>query len=479
MARLAIAMDLGTSGFRAQAINPGTSDTLSTVLTTGHPLPGNNVIDHIQFALEAGGEIARGIIMGAVNRIILALRVPADDVGVLSVCGNPAQLSLFQGMEIRDLAYAGKRKLDSLGVAIPGREAAILKAKQFPGLNLPPDCDVIIPPAVRHEVGADALALILKTGMLELEETSLAIDYGTNAEMALFHDGLVYTGSTAAGPALEGQQITCGTLATPGAICDLQRAESPEAPFYRLTILDSDMSPVPGPVVDFRESRYLDSGMPRPSGITGTGVVAAICEGIQSGLITIPHIATTDRRLHLGEDLFLSEEDLTEAGKAIGSVRAGYIAMCKRAGIAIQDIDTVYMSGSAGTYIDALKAQKLGLIPPRVSKVCQVGNTSLAMARDLASDPAKLDTMSGLARKLKRNHCMFAHSVVFKKVYLLELSYWTEGMPARLYRSMLNRYGLPDLPPVAGTPEVLHLVKKDIDNTGALGLVTLAEGGPS
>jgi uncharacterized 2Fe-2S/4Fe-4S cluster protein (DUF4445 family) len=37
----------------------------------------------------------------------------------------------------------------------------------------------------------------------ERDETSLTTDYGTNAEMALFYQGQVITGSTAAGPALK------------------------------------------------------------------------------------------------------------------------------------------------------------------------------------------------------------------------------------------------------------------------------------
>ena len=40
--------------------------------------------------------------------------------------------------------------------------------------------------------------------------------------MALIVRGTVYTGSTAAGPALEGQQIEDGLLALPGAISDVE-----------------------------------------------------------------------------------------------------------------------------------------------------------------------------------------------------------------------------------------------------------------
>ena len=103
----------------------------------------------------------------------------------LAVCGNPIQLSLFQGIEIRDLAYAGKRKLESLGVVPPKRNAQMVKAGDIKGLDLPAGADVLIPPAVQHEIGADALAMMIQTGMLDKDEIAIVTDYGTNAEMAL------------------------------------------------------------------------------------------------------------------------------------------------------------------------------------------------------------------------------------------------------------------------------------------------------
>jgi uncharacterized 2Fe-2S/4Fe-4S cluster protein (DUF4445 family) len=60
------------------------------------------------------------------------------------------------------------------------------------------------------------------------------------------------------------------------------------------------------------------------------------------------------------------------------------------------------MSGASGTYVDAIKAQKLGMLPSRLKRVCQVGNTSLAMARDLVMDIKKLDGMSDVARQLEQ-----------------------------------------------------------------------------
>lgn len=473
MARIAIALDLGTSGFRGQAIDLQTREIISTAITTRHPLPGANVIDHLHFALELGVEIAGSIMLEAVNKVIGRLRIPTEDVVRLAVCGNPIQLSLFQRMEIRDLAFAGKRKLELLGVEAQKRDAVVLTAEQIRGLGIPAGAEVLVPPAVRHEIGADALAMMIQTRMLEKDETSLTTDYGTNAEMALYHNGQVITGSTAAGPALEGQQITCGMLAMPGAICDLRQ----EGAYYRLVVLDGEMLPATGPLLELKTGRAIEEGNVQPVGITGTGTVAILHQGMATNMIRLPKISTLNSGLHLWEDIVFNEDDLKEAGKAIGSVRAGHITLCREADIGMEEVETAYMSGASGTYVDALKAQQVGMIPPRVKSIYQVGNTSLAMARDLVIDPKNLDRMSDLAKNLRQTHCMFASSKVFEKVYILELSYWTEGMPYSQYQTFLKKYGFPALLAVEGSPDIVKTVNRDIDELGRLGLVTIPDVG--
>ena len=69
MTQIAIALDLGTSGFRGQAIELDTGEIICTAITTRHPLPGANVIDHLHFALEMGVEAAQGIVVEAIKLI--------------------------------------------------------------------------------------------------------------------------------------------------------------------------------------------------------------------------------------------------------------------------------------------------------------------------------------------------------------------------------------------------------------------------
>ncbi|MEX1346771.1 MAG: methylamine methyltransferase corrinoid protein reductive activase [Desulfobacterales bacterium] len=494
MAKLGIALDLGTSGFRGHAIDLDQNGIiLSTAVTTRHPLPGANVIDHLHFALEVGLERAHEVMVNAANQVIDNLRIDKNEVVRLAVCGNPIQLSLFEGIEFRDLAYAGKRKLESLGVVAPKRDAHIIKAQEISGLDLPEDADIIIPPAVRHEIGADALAMMIQTGMLEKEEVAIVTDYGTNAEMALIYQGTVYTGSTAAGPALEGQQIEDGLLALPGAISDVdfqpeenvvaagfKRVASEDQPAngnLKTYVLSQEMIPRPGDMVNPTTGIVLKEGELEAVGITGTGVVALLSQGMKARLIHIPRINTADTEIHLPNGIKFTEKDLLEAGKAIGSVRAGHITLCQEAGIQVEDIETAYMSGASGTYVDALKAQDVGMIPARVKKIYQVGNTSLAMARDIVRDVEHLWNMKRVADDLRQHHCMFAESKVFEKVYILELSYWTEGMPITQYQKFLKKYGLPALQEVTDTPEVIKTVVKDIPDLGVMGLKIIADIG--
>lgn len=475
MGKLAIAMDLGTSGIRAQAIDPASQEIISTVITLQHPLPGGNVMDHLHFALELGIETAQRILINAVNHVIGELRIVPDEVEYLAICGNSVQLSLFEGIEIRDLAYPGRRKLDSLGVVSPDRGARIRPAGLFADLSLPENCQVILPPAVTHHVGADAVAMIVQSGMLQKDEISLAMDFGTNVEMAIFCRGRVFTASAPAGPALEGQQITCGMLAAPGAVSDLIT----EGPYVRLVVLDSKMLPAQGALVDLAKGTSIEKsgGGPLPIGITGTGTAALVCQAIESGLITLPNINTPEKKLHLAENIFFTEDDLREAGKAFGAVRSGYLTLCRQAGICPDEIHTVYMSGASGTYVDAVKALRLGLVPPCVRTIHQIGNTSLSMASDLVLKRDNLDKMIRLAADLRKDHCLLSASEIFKKLYLLEFSYWTEGMPLSQYNRFLSKYELPELTLAQTVPEIVRPVQRDIKELGRLGLVTIRDIG--
>lgn len=473
MRRTGIAMDLGTSGFRGQTVDLETMEILGTVITSRHPLPGANVIDHLNFALEAGGDVAHRVIMTTINQVIKILHEPQDKVERFAVCGNPIQLSLFENIEIRDLAYAGKKKQELLGVVSPDRGSKEYKASSFSLLNLPDDCFVYIPPAVKHEIGADALALLVFSGILEKKEISLATDYGTNAEMAIKVGDKIITGSCAAGPALEGQHVSRGMLAAPGAIADLVPTREGD----KCLILNKDMQLEDGDVVSLGDGSTYSHGSLRAEGVTGTGVIAAVSRGLEEKLISLPCIETATTYLHLADDIRFGEDDLIEAGKAIGAIRAGYITLAAEAGISVEEIETAVMAGASGTYVDALKAMHVGMVPPTVKEIYQVGNTSLLLAMEIVQQPGRLQQLNDIAVELSASHCMFGASRVFERAYLLEISYWTEGLPWEQYQKLAEVYKLPHLPPLDKNVQVVKKVLRDISDIGAAGLRTIEKVG--
>jgi uncharacterized 2Fe-2S/4Fe-4S cluster protein (DUF4445 family) len=133
--RYGIAIDLGTSGYRAQKINLDTGEIRRTVMTLRNPLPGANVMDHMDFAIHYGQDLSHGLSINAVKNLIQALDVKNEELKGLSICGNPIQLSIFQGISIEDLAYAGERKKKKYNYRSKTGTRESYIAKKFQGLK--------------------------------------------------------------------------------------------------------------------------------------------------------------------------------------------------------------------------------------------------------------------------------------------------------------------------------------------------------
>ncbi|OKY78400.1 MAG: putative Fe-S clusters-containing protein containing DUF4445 domain [Candidatus Methanohalarchaeum thermophilum] len=469
---LGVAIDIGTSGIRAQAINLDSDKVISTAITMNHPIPGANVMDHLTFAIERGEEVANELMIEAINKLLTLLDVDLSNAVRLSVCGNPIQLSIFENIEIRDLAYVGDKALGKRNVTPPNRDGKTKDSVEL-GIDLGTNAEVFIPPAIKHEVGADALAMMVKTNFLDEEEPSLVTDYGTNAEMAIKTEDNIYSGSAAAGPAIEGQHIGRGMLARPGSISDINKNN------WRNIVLDEELNSESGDVVDPKNGELEEKGKMhnKAEGITGTGVIAAISTAIESNLIDRPKIKTSDKKIHLQDGITLSEKDVEEASKAFGAIRAGHITLMEESNTSFDELKSMYMSGASGTYVDAIKSQNVGLIPPTVDRIYQVGNTSLRLANDLVRNPEYLDELQDIADSVRAKHIMFADDETFETLFTNELAYWHEGMPLDTYNAMIKRDGIQKLPKKKVKPKIHERVKRDIVDLGEKGLRILDKMG--
>ncbi|MCI5867576.1 MAG: methylamine methyltransferase corrinoid protein reductive activase [Methanosphaera sp.] len=470
----AIAMDIGTSGIRAQALNVEDNSTIGTTVTLRHPIPGANVMDHLHFAVNVGREEAHQVLIEAVNKVVDQLGVDKSKITRFAVCGNPIQLSLFQNIEIRDLAYWGTNAMERLNIEPPKRNAQIVKPADV-DLEINPDAEVYIPPSIKHEIGADALAMLVKSGVVDKEGIYLVSDFGTNAEIALVIDGEIFSCSAAAGPAMEGQAIECGMLASPGAICDIK----PDGDNWVNEVLNADLKVDDCDTVDIKTGETVKEAEvdTKATGITGTGVISAYSVGTEQGVISIPTINTPNQKINLQDGIYLSEKDLTEIGKALGAFRAAHITLCVEADIDLEDIDAVYMAGASGFYVDPLKSLAVGQIPACSYDIYQIGNTSLLMARDIVENPELLDELQEVADGMRGNHITLATSEIFEKIYGLELAFCEQNMPLWKYDEWLESYGYGNLPEIEEEPDIHKVFDSDIPDLGVNGLSIIEEVG--
>ena len=171
-----IALDLGTSGVRGQAVDLRNKEILSTAITTQHPLPGGNVMDHLHFAVETSSagrsSITHTLMLDTVNKVIDALGVPRAPCRAGGHLRQPHPAVAVPGHGDPRPRLRGESKRASLGVEVQSREARIITVGDIEGLDLPSGAELVVPPAVRHEVGADALAMMLKAGMLTVTRSS-------------------------------------------------------------------------------------------------------------------------------------------------------------------------------------------------------------------------------------------------------------------------------------------------------------------
>lgn len=472
-----IAIDIGTSGIRAQLLNLKDKTVISTVITLRHPLPGANVVDHLHFALNLGSKNAHLILMEAVNKVITKLlkesEIAKPEIARVSVCGNPIQLSLFHNIEIRDLAYWGENAIKEKNITPPSRKSTISNAKEI-DLELNPETKVYIPPAIKHEIGADALAMLYKSEILEKEGIFLITDFGTNAEMALVIDGEVFTCSAAAGPAIEGQMIKKGRLASPETICDLESTNKG----WQTKVLNNELITDNGDIINPSTGEIAKKSETnlKAKGITGTGVIAAFSLGLNEELIVDSKIKSSDEKIHLQDDVYLSQEDIVNIGKALGAFRAAHLTLAETAEIDLDEIDAIYMAGASGFYVDPIKSLDVGQIPPSSKEIYQIGNTSLAMAKDIVFNPELLEELQSIADKMESNHIMLATSEIFEKIYSLELAIYEQGMPLWMYNQWLNKYGYQQLPKKEKNPKVHRIFERDIPELGEHGLNTIKIG---
>jgi uncharacterized 2Fe-2S/4Fe-4S cluster protein (DUF4445 family) len=338
---------------------------------------GEDVITRIVYAQKPGGlKKMQRTVIGAINGIIDELlrmsRIERSLISHMVVAGNTTMTQLFLGIDpkyIREAPYVPTAQL------IPPVRAVHL------GINIGDHVHIYTFPMVASYVGGDIVAGVLGSGMFQREALTLYMDIGTNGEIVLGNKDWLASVSCSAGPAFEGAGIQFGMRATCGAI-------------EEVSINPRTYEPM-----------ILTIGRAKPIGICGSGLIDAVAELLEAGIIDqkgkfrhdissarvrkrangYEYVIAYKEETQINDDIVLTEIDIENLIRTKGAIYAGCKVLLDSVGLTFEYLEQVIIAGGFGRHLDLEKAIFIGLLPDLdINKFIFVGNGSLLGARLLS-----------------------------------------------------------------------------------------------
>ena len=356
--RLFLAFDLGTTTIAASLVEPASGERLATAAALNPQREwGADVLARLGAALIPGNLTAmKGCLAAEMERMAQELldRGGAvwDELASLALAGNPAMEQIALGLPVDSLASPPFRPLFSSGQSVTTRELGW--NRELPAYLLP------LPGGF---VGGDLLAFLFGCRK-SAHPGTLYLDLGTNAELALFDGERFLATSAAAGPAFEGGNLSCGMAALPGAIESVR--------------IEGD-----------RVLLGTIAGAPA-RGICGSGVLEALAALLECGVVD-----RTGRLLPAGEiasnlanrvqqmngipafvlyrdargAVYLDQEDIRALQLAKGALRGGMEILLSRAGLGLDGLSEVVLTGSFGAVLSPAVLKNVGIFSQNMVRV--------------------------------------------------------------------------------------------------------------
>lgn len=323
----------------------------------------------------------------------------ADDFVGIAVAGNTTMEHLLMAYSCKGLGTWPFRP-----VSLGGEKVA---AEAIFGTHTPSWLTahtITMLPGISTYVGADITAGIRHCRIMKHDALSLFLDLGTNGEMALGNKDRLVVASTAAGPALEGGNLSCGTGSVRGAIS--------------------------GVSIRHGKAVVRTIGHGTPAGICGTGVIECVAALVEQGLadsngtLREPYFSSgfpLDRSVD-GTMLYMTQHDIREVQMAKAAIRAGIETILQVCGASYDDVKTVYVAGGFGFYIRPDRAAVIGMLPkPLAAKVRTAGNTALAGAAGALMDAQAMDEMRDIQDRAKE--IVLANTQKFQQLYIENMDF--------------------------------------------------------
>jgi uncharacterized 2Fe-2S/4Fe-4S cluster protein (DUF4445 family) len=346
-----IAIDIGTTSLVFYLVNLITGSLVETrAILNPQAKYGADVITRIQYTAEHpdGLEILQREIINVINQefthLIYFAGISPNEIIKVVAAGNTTMLHLLLGVDPISLAIAPY---------VPQfTDQQLLKGKDL-RLNCFPGAEIKILPSISAFVGADIAAGLASIAPSDKFRKFLFMDIGTNGELALVTDNTIWCCSTAAGPAFEGAKISCGLGAVEGAISA------------------------------FGDEGFTVIGDERPIGLCGSGLIDLVAWLTENNRITPDGLLEHNFEIVPASEsgtsaaITLNQNDVREVQLAKSAIASGVRILIKQSGLTFNDIDTLFLAGGFGNYINIESAVRIGLIAPELKdKIIPLGNTS-------------------------------------------------------------------------------------------------------
>ncbi|MEN8139079.1 MAG: ASKHA domain-containing protein [Bacteroidota bacterium] len=342
-----LAIDIGTTTIAYYIVNM-LFGTVVDVITKINPQSqyGADVISRISYGKENenGIDNLQSVLVNSINDVLEGYcknsDLTANDFVKVSIVGNPTMLHQILAIDAISIAHSPFKPVFTETKNLSPADLSI---------NINPEGDVVLLPALSGYVGADIIAGLASIDRDKIGKTFLFIDIGTNGEMVLVTPEKTLSCATAAGPAFEGANISNGMGAVPGAISK------------------------------FNMDSYDVVGDVEPIGICGSGLIDVVGELLKNDIIGMDGNISEDFVVYKSgsNTVSLTQKDLREVQLAKSSIASGVKRMLAKAGIDENAVDNILLAGGFGNYIDIENAIKIGLLPDLpLDKYIQVGNTA-------------------------------------------------------------------------------------------------------
>ena len=394
--KMGMLLDIGTTTLAACLVDKETGETVAraSVLNPQGAF-GADVISRISAFGDGKRDEMLTVVVDATNRLIAEFCATGAQIDEVVVVGNPTMLHLFIGA-------------DPTGIGSYPFTPAFTETKYFVGADIGIDAPrVRLLPSISAYLGSDVSAGILACEMDKTDQTQLFMDLGTNGEVVLTHKGKLFAASTAAGPALEGANMSCGIGGVAGAIDRVWR----ENQHLRFTTVDG------APARGICGSGYIDLfALLLDEGILDeTGAFVEECDS------PLLH-RVEDDCFYLTPELYLSQDDVRQFQLAKAAIAAGIEALTAHCGIKMGEITHVFLAGGLGYYMSPARAVRTGLLSQALlSRTQIVGNTALAGARLCLLKEEKQTEIDSLCKETETVELSF--SPVFSQAYIENMGF--------------------------------------------------------